>query len=101
VSLLLSVVNGARCIKLARCVLSLIHVLSEASILILEAGRIFEIILWVPSTHPHLTRVIVWPDGRREVEGRTPKQIEHKSSHTLPSEDIVDIEPSDIKDLDD
>jgi hypothetical protein len=31
------------------------------------------------------TRVIVYPDGRREVEGKTPKQIEHKSSHTLPS----------------
>jgi hypothetical protein len=47
------------------------------------------------------TRVIVWPDGRREVEGKTPKQIEHKSSHTLPSEDIVDVEPSDINGFDD
>jgi hypothetical protein len=47
------------------------------------------------------TRVIVYPDGRREVEGKTPKQIEHKSSHTLPIEDIVDVEPSGINDLDD
>jgi hypothetical protein len=53
VSLLLAVVNGPRC-KLARSygVLSLIYVPTEANIPILEAGRIFEIILKVGVTRP-------------------------------------------------
>jgi hypothetical protein len=29
-------------------------------------------------------REIVYPDGRREIEGQTPKQIEHKAFHMLP-----------------
>jgi hypothetical protein len=70
---------------------------------ILEARSHFEIILWVPSTHPHafelepviaanttlsadessggasvkmtFERVLVDPDGRREVEGVTPRAL--------------------------
>jgi hypothetical protein len=45
-------------------------------------------------------RVIVWPDGRREVEGVTPKELP-APSHTLPSSTQIDVEPSDIKKLDD
>ena len=30
-------------------------------------------------------RVIVWPDGRREIEGVTPKQLPAPASHTLPN----------------
>jgi hypothetical protein len=47
------------------------------------------------------TRVIVMPDGQRYIEGKTPLQIEAKASHELPIEDIVDVEPSGINDLDD
>src|SRR6516164_2925826 len=32
-------------------------------------------------------RVIVWPDGHREIEGKTPKQLPPPSSHVLPSGD--------------
>jgi hypothetical protein len=31
-------------------------------------------------------RVIVWPDGREEIEGVTPKQIAPPASHELPSD---------------
>ena len=31
-------------------------------------------------------RVIVYPDGRRHIEGVTPKQIEHKASYMRPSD---------------
>jgi uncharacterized protein DUF5681 len=46
-------------------------------------------------------RIIVHPDGRREIDGVTPKQIEHRpASHMLPRDDVIDIEPRDIKDSD-
>jgi hypothetical protein len=32
-------------------------------------------------------RVIVWPDGHREIEGVTPKQLPSLSSHDLPNSD--------------
>jgi hypothetical protein len=32
-------------------------------------------------------RHIVWPDGHREIEGKTPKQLPPPSSHVLPSGD--------------
>jgi hypothetical protein len=32
-------------------------------------------------------RVIVWPDGRREIEGVTPKQLPAPASHVLPGSD--------------
>ena len=32
-------------------------------------------------------RVIVWPDGHREIEGVTPKQLPASASHMLPSDD--------------
>jgi hypothetical protein len=31
-------------------------------------------------------RVIVWPGGREEVEGVTPKQLPAPASHELPSD---------------
>ena len=31
-------------------------------------------------------RVIVWPDGRREIEGVTPKQLPAPASHELPND---------------
>jgi hypothetical protein len=31
-------------------------------------------------------RVIVWPGGREEIEGVTPKQITSQASHALPSD---------------
>jgi hypothetical protein len=42
-------------------------------------------------------RVIVWPDGRREIEGVTPKQLPAPASHELPSDSdnpvvLVDID---------
>jgi hypothetical protein len=30
--------------------------------------------------------VIVWPDGRREIDGVTPKQFPAPASHELPSD---------------
>src|SRR6516165_4718512 len=32
-------------------------------------------------------RHIVWPDGHREIEGKTPKQLPPPSSHMLPNDD--------------
>jgi hypothetical protein len=31
-------------------------------------------------------RHIVWPDGHREIEGVTPKQLPAPASHALPSD---------------
>jgi hypothetical protein len=45
-------------------------------------------------------RVIVMPDGQKWVEGQTPKQITSQASHTFPSEDVIDVEANEIKDLD-
>jgi hypothetical protein len=45
-------------------------------------------------------RIIVWPDGHREVEGATPKRLP-PASQVLPSDDIIDVEANEIKDLDD
>ena len=43
-------------------------------------------------------RVIVWPGGREEVEGVTPKALPAPdTSHTLPGNSPSDSEPSDIK----
>jgi hypothetical protein len=44
-------------------------------------------------------RVIVYPDGHKHIEGVTPKQIT-AASHTLPSDDVIDVEAKEIKDLD-
>ena len=44
------------------------------------------------------TRVIVHPDGHREVEGKSPKLIE-QASHMLPSSTQDQPAPSDINDL--
>jgi hypothetical protein len=41
-------------------------------------------------------RVIVWPDGRREIEGVTPKQLP-PASHTLPSDDSSTQHARDLK----
>jgi hypothetical protein len=43
-------------------------------------------------------RHIVWPDGHREIEGVTPKQLPAPSSHVLPS---TDVEPAKSIDSDD
>ena len=45
-------------------------------------------------------RVVVWPDGRREVEGVTPKQLPPPASHTLPSEHADPDPANKINDLD-
>ena len=45
-------------------------------------------------------RVIVYPDGRREIEGVTPKQLPAPASHTLPNCDPRASDISDINDLD-
>ena len=45
-------------------------------------------------------RVIVWPDGRREIEGVTPKQLPAPASHTLPNSDHPVDETSNNNDLD-
>jgi hypothetical protein len=45
-------------------------------------------------------RVIVWPDGYREIEGVTPKQIAPPASHMLPNSDQPASDASDINDLD-
>lgn len=44
-------------------------------------------------------RIIVHPDGHREIEGVTPKRLP-PASHTLPNDERVVIEAKDIKDLD-
>jgi hypothetical protein len=42
-------------------------------------------------------RHIVWPDGRREVEGVTPKSLPPPdASHTLPNSDSSDEKLNDI-----
>jgi hypothetical protein len=46
-------------------------------------------------------RVIVWPDGHREIEGVTPKQLPAPSSHVLPNSGIKSFGPSDINKLED
>jgi hypothetical protein len=46
-------------------------------------------------------RVIVWPDGRREIEGVTPKQLAAPASHTLPNSAQSDDDPSEVNDLED
>src|SRR5262249_24091326 len=43
-------------------------------------------------------RHIVWPDGRREIEGKTPKQLPPPSSHTLPKDDQTPVGSTDIDD---
>jgi hypothetical protein len=45
-------------------------------------------------------RIIVYPGGREESDD-TPKQIEHKASQGLPNADEIQVEPKDIKELDD
>jgi hypothetical protein len=45
-------------------------------------------------------REIVWPDGRREVEETTPKQLPAPdASHTLPNSDPGDEKINDINEL--
>jgi hypothetical protein len=46
-------------------------------------------------------RVIVWPDRRREIEGKTPKQIAPPASHTLPNSEQAISQINKINDLDD
>ena len=52
-------------------------------------------------SHTEITfrRIIVFPGGREETD-ETPKQIAPPASHTLPSEDEIEVVPSEIKDLD-
>jgi hypothetical protein len=40
------------------------------------------------------------PDGHRHIEGKTPLQIAPPSSHMLPSDESVQLDAKDIKDLD-
>ena len=53
-------------------------------------------------SHTEITfrRIIVYPGGREEIENVTPKQLPVPASHTLPSEDEIEVGPSEIKDLD-
>ena len=46
-------------------------------------------------------RVVVWPDGRREIEGKTPKQLPAPApaSHTLPSEEPIAVDHKEMKNL--
>jgi hypothetical protein len=39
-------------------------------------------------------RVVVWPDGHREIEGKTPKQLPAPApaSHTLPRDEPIEVE---------
>jgi hypothetical protein len=46
------------------------------------------------------TRIIVMPDGHRHIEGKTPLQIAAPASPTLPREELVELEPNKINDLD-
>ena len=48
-----------------------------------------------------LTRVVVWPDGHKDIQSVTPKQLPPPASHELPNSALADDEPSDINDLDD
>jgi hypothetical protein len=43
-------------------------------------------------------RVIVWPGGREEVEGVTPKQLPAPASHELPSDNVEPVASSDSDD---
>jgi hypothetical protein len=43
-----------------------------------------------------LTRVVVWPDGRKDIQGVTPKQLPAPASHTLPNSDPSDEKLNDI-----
>jgi putative tryptophan/tyrosine transport system substrate-binding protein len=45
-------------------------------------------------------RIIVWPDGHREIEGKTPKQLPAPASPALPNSDPLTSEPSDNNNLD-
>jgi hypothetical protein len=45
-------------------------------------------------------RVIVWPDGHREIEGKTPKQLPAPASPALPNSNPLTSEPSDNNNLD-
>jgi hypothetical protein len=47
------------------------------------------------------TRVIVYPNGHKEIEGVTPKQPAPPASHTLPNLEPFAIERKEIKDLED
>jgi len=49
-----------------------------------------------PVTEIRFVRQIVYPDGRIE-DSSTPKQIEHKASHMLPSQDDPTDDTNDIK----
>jgi hypothetical protein len=44
------------------------------------------------------TRVIVYPNGHKEIEGVTPKQLAPPASHTLPNLEPFAIERKEIKD---
>jgi hypothetical protein len=46
-----------------------------------------------------LRRVIVYPGGREEIEGVTPKQIAPPTSRVLPSEAPIAVEAKEINDL--
>jgi hypothetical protein len=46
-------------------------------------------------------RHIVWPDGHREIEGKTPKQLPPPSSHMLPNDDQTPAESTDSDDKSD
>jgi hypothetical protein len=48
-----------------------------------------------------LTRVVVWPNGHKEVVGVTPKQLPAPSSHTLPSDCNLELDSSNTKEIDD
>jgi hypothetical protein len=43
------------------------------------------------------TRIIVHPDGHREIEGETPKALPAPASHTLPSPTDPADDTNDIK----
>jgi Family of unknown function (DUF5681) len=43
-------------------------------------------------------RVVVFPGGREEIEGVTPKALPAPASHTLPNDEPVAIEANDIND---
>jgi len=47
------------------------------------------------------TRIIVHPDGHREIEGQTPKQIAPPSSPSLPERLRNHLDQSESKDLED
>ena len=48
-----------------------------------------------------LTRVVVWPDGHKDIQSVTPKQLPAPASHTLPNSEWPTSDTSDNKDLDD